>query len=83
MLFRSSYAKCSPFKLLTYFALRDAFDRGLTEFDFLGDAEPWKLEWTTTTRPHEWLFIFSDTSRARLLYPIKFRMVPALKRWRR
>ena len=59
------FAKCSPFKVLTYFALREAISAGLTEFDFLGDAEPWKLEWTTTTRPHDWLFIFSGTMRAR------------------
>lgn len=74
------YAKCSPFKLLTYFALREAFAAGLTELDFLGDPEPWKLEWTTTIRPHDWLFIFSNTWRARLLSPVKFQLVPALKR---
>ena len=76
------YAKCSPFKVLTYFALREAISAGLTEFDFLGDAEPWKLEWTTTTRPHDWLFIFSGTMRARVLHPLKFRLVPAIKRFR-
>jgi CelD/BcsL family acetyltransferase involved in cellulose biosynthesis len=75
-----NYAKCSPFKVLTYFALREAIEAGLAEFDFLGDAEPWKLEWTRTTRPHDWLFIFSGTSRARLLYSAKFRLLPALKR---
>lgn len=74
------YAKCSPFKLLTYFALRHAIDAGLEEVDFLGDTEGWKLEWTPTIRPHEWLFVFSGTPRARLLHPIKFQFVPALKR---
>ena len=77
-----TYAKCSPFKVLTYFALREAIGAGLAEFDFLGDAEPWKLEWTKTTRPHEWLFVFSGTSRARLLYSAKFRILPAIKRYR-
>jgi len=77
-----NYAKCSPFKILTYFALREAIAAGLTEFDFLGDAEPWKLEWTTTTRPHDWLFIFSGTMRARVLHPVKFGIVPAIKRFR-
>jgi CelD/BcsL family acetyltransferase involved in cellulose biosynthesis len=73
------YEKCSPFKLLAYFILRDAFNAGLTEVDFLGDPEPWKLEWTSTTRPHDWLFIFSGSLRARLLYPLKFRVVPAIR----
>jgi hypothetical protein len=76
------FETCSPFKLLTYFAVREAFAEHLTEVDFLGDSEPWKLEWTTTARSHDWLFVFSDTSRARLLYPVKFQLVPALKRSR-
>jgi CelD/BcsL family acetyltransferase involved in cellulose biosynthesis len=76
------YATCSPFKLLTYFAIRHAYEQGLREVDFLGDSEPWKLEWTTTARAHEWLYVFSDTRRARLLHSIKFEWVPELKRWR-
>lgn len=75
-----AFAKCSPFKMLTYFAIRRAFESGLDEVDFLGDPEPWKLEWTSTTRPHDWLFVFSGTPRARLLHPLKFQFVPALRR---
>jgi CelD/BcsL family acetyltransferase involved in cellulose biosynthesis len=76
------YAKCAPFKMLTYFAVRDALATGLTEVDFLGGAEPWKLEWTATTRSLDWLFVFSRTWRARLLYFVKFQIAPALKRCR-
>jgi CelD/BcsL family acetyltransferase involved in cellulose biosynthesis len=74
------FAKCSPFKLLTYFAVRYAFEQGYSELDFLGDTEPWKLEWTSTTRLHDWLFIFAGTPRGRLLHPLKFQVVPALRR---
>jgi CelD/BcsL family acetyltransferase involved in cellulose biosynthesis len=74
------YAKCSPFKLLTYFTVRHACEQGYDELDFLGDTEPWKLEWTTTARPHDWLFVFSGTPRGRLLHPLKFQVVPALRR---
>ncbi|OLC49680.1 MAG: hypothetical protein AUH43_07190 [Acidobacteria bacterium 13_1_40CM_65_14] len=85
-LFKTGYdpahAQCSPFKLLIYFAVRHAFAEGLTEVDFLGDAEPWKLEWTPTTRAHHWLFVFANTSRARVLHHAKFRLAPVLKRWR-
>jgi len=77
-----AFAQCSPFKLLTYHAVRDAYGEGLTEVDFLGDAEPWKLEWTTTARPHDWLYVFAATGRARLLHRAKFQLVPAVKRWR-
>jgi CelD/BcsL family acetyltransferase involved in cellulose biosynthesis len=75
------YATLAPFKLLTYFAIRDACERGLVEVDFLGDTEPWKLEWTTTARGHDWLFVFGDTMRARLLHSFKFQWGPELKRW--
>jgi CelD/BcsL family acetyltransferase involved in cellulose biosynthesis len=74
---------CSPFKLLTHFAAQEAYARGLREVDFLGDTEPWKREWTAAARGHDWLFIFSDTRRARLLHSIKFQMAPEIKKkWR-
>ena len=85
-LFKTGYdpefATCSPFKLLTWFAIEAAYAEGLGEVDFLGDAEPWKLEWTDTSRPHDWLFVFSGSVRARLLHSVKFQMVPELKKWR-
>jgi CelD/BcsL family acetyltransferase involved in cellulose biosynthesis len=77
------YHTCSPFKLLTYFVLRDAFATGIEEVDFLGDPEPWKLEWTSTTRGHDWLFMFAGNARARALAAIKFQIVPVLRRCRR
>jgi len=74
---------CSPFKLLTYFAAQEAYARALREIDFLGDTEPWKQEWTSTARGHDWLFIFSNSRRARLLHSIKFQMAPEIKKkWR-
>ena len=86
MLFKTGYdpeyATCSPFKLLTYLALQEASARGLVELDFLGEAEPWKLEWTSTTRGHDWVFVFASSIRAQLLHRIKFQWGPELKRWR-
>jgi CelD/BcsL family acetyltransferase involved in cellulose biosynthesis len=86
-LFKTGYDRefhtCSPFKLLTYFAAREGYARGLREIDFLGDTEPWKQEWTSTSRGHDWLFIFSNSRRARLLHSIKFQMAPEIKKkWR-
>lgn len=74
------YNTCSPFKLLMHFIVRYAYAEGVNEIDLLGDAEPWKEEWTETSRPHNWLFVFSDSHRARLLYPLKFHLLPAVKR---
>jgi CelD/BcsL family acetyltransferase involved in cellulose biosynthesis len=76
------YATCAPFKLLTSLAIRRAYEQGLREVDFLGDSEPWKREWTASARAHDWLFVFAETRRARLLHSIKFEWVPELKRWR-
>ena len=85
-LFKTGYDRefhtCSPFKLLTYFAVQEGFARGLREIDFLGDTEPWKQEWTPASRGHDWLFLFSNSRRARLLHSIKFQMAPELKKWR-
>lgn len=85
-LFKTGYdpefATAAPFKLLTYLAIQEAFAQGLTEVDFLGDAEPWKLEWTSSSRGHDWVFVFADTWRGRLVHSIKFRWLPGLKRVR-
>lgn len=75
-----NYAPYSPSNLLCYFVLRDAFENGLSNYEFLGTTDPWKSEWTGTAKPHLWLFIFSSTLRARLLYSAKFRIAPHLKR---
>jgi CelD/BcsL family acetyltransferase involved in cellulose biosynthesis len=80
--YNPEFAPCSPFKLLTWFAIQAAYAEGLSELDFLGDAEPWKLEWTETSRAHDWLYVFSGSVRARLLHSVKFQMVPELKKWR-
>ena len=73
---------CSPFKLLMYLAAQEAYATGLREIDFLGDAEPWKQEWTRAARSHEWLFVFSRSRRARLLHSLKFQMAPEIRKWR-
>ena len=75
-----AYAPYSPSNLLCYLVLRDACDRGLVEYGFLGTSEPWKLEWTRKTKPHYWLFVFPRLWRPRLLHYAKFRIVPLLQR---
>ena len=79
------YARYSPSNLLSYLVLRNAFEQGVTEYDFLGDSEDWKLKWARQTKPHYWLFVFSRTFKGRVLHLIKFELVPLLKRagfWR-
>jgi CelD/BcsL family acetyltransferase involved in cellulose biosynthesis len=74
------FARYSPSNLLCYMVLRDAFGSGIRAYDFLGADDPWKREWTSETKPHFWLFVFGNTSRARLIRFAKFSLVPWLKR---
>jgi CelD/BcsL family acetyltransferase involved in cellulose biosynthesis len=74
-----AFDTCSPFKVLTSLATEQAYQQGLAEVDFLGDTEPWKLEWTSAVRSHDWLYVFSNTARARLVYPLKFQVSPTLR----
>jgi CelD/BcsL family acetyltransferase involved in cellulose biosynthesis len=76
-----AYASYSPFKVLCGLELRAAFDGGFSEFDFLGAREDSKAEWTQTVRRHYWLFVFPPDGLARFLYPLKFRLIPFLRRW--
>jgi len=44
-----------------------AADAGAREFDFLGDADPYKLAWSPTTRPHSDYFLYAPRGRGRWL----------------
>jgi CelD/BcsL family acetyltransferase involved in cellulose biosynthesis len=73
------YAPFAPSLLLCELMLRDAWKRKLTEVDFLGDAERWKLEWANHTRPHSWVFIFPNRMRNRMLHHFKFMLLPRIQ----
>lgn len=73
------YAAHSPYNVLCYLVFRDACERGLTEYEFLGVDDGWKLRWTKTVKPHFWIYIFGNTPRARLLHWLKFRVAPKIK----
>lgn len=75
-----SFGEFSPGHLLTEEVLTDCAARGTKHFDFLGCDLPWKLEWTSLTTPHHWLFIFRDSLRGRLLHRLKFVWAPAARR---
>jgi CelD/BcsL family acetyltransferase involved in cellulose biosynthesis len=70
----------SPFTLQSYLMLRDAFDRGLSRYEFLGPPDPWKLSWTRRSYPHCWLFVLPGSLWGRIVHFVKFRLVP---QWRK
>ena len=45
-----AYRRFAPGKLITHALLEDAFSAGLASYELLGDAEPWKLGWTSGFR---------------------------------
>ena len=75
-----SYAPYSPSHLLCDKMLREAWDLRFTEADFLGQAERWKLSWSTGVRPHCYLFLFPRRPVPWLLYRLKFTLLPRLRR---
>jgi CelD/BcsL family acetyltransferase involved in cellulose biosynthesis len=45
------FAKSSPGLILMAEVLRHGIEEGLTNYDFLGGADPYKLRWTSTLKP--------------------------------
>jgi CelD/BcsL family acetyltransferase involved in cellulose biosynthesis len=76
-----TFAAYSPSNLLLNQVLERAFDEGAEEYDFLGECADWKLRWTPLSKPHCWLFVFSNSAKGRALDFAKFRLVPLWKSW--
>jgi len=72
-------ASLSPSSLLVRNILERVFERGDEEYDFLGDRDPWKVSWTGTARPHDWLYLMPPSLPLRLLHAAKFQLVPRLR----
>jgi len=75
-----NYRAFSPGTILCYLALREAFSRRDAEFDFGGESDEYKMQWTDRTRPHCWFFVFPPRLRSRLMHFAKFRVSPWLRR---
>lgn len=64
--FDPEFAKHAPARALVRATLEDAFAAGLRCVDFVGGADPWKLEWTSTTRDRVVLHAFAPGARGEL-----------------
>jgi CelD/BcsL family acetyltransferase involved in cellulose biosynthesis len=82
-----TFKSYSPGVLLLEEVLKDCISRDLREFDFLGPNMRWKQDWTSKVRPHNWLFIFRNSSYGNALYKAKFKLAPVarqvLERWKK
>jgi CelD/BcsL family acetyltransferase involved in cellulose biosynthesis len=61
--FDPAFGKFAPGMILRYEMLARAFSTGLSSYEFLGADEPWKLEWTQTTRERTLFQAFAPSLR--------------------
>jgi CelD/BcsL family acetyltransferase involved in cellulose biosynthesis len=61
--FDAAYGRYAPGMIIRHEMLARAFSIGLRSYEFLGGDEPWKLEWTDTTRDLGLLQAFSQSPR--------------------
>lgn len=74
------FAAYSPSNLLFCLALQGSFERGMAVYDLLGQTADWKRNWAQEAREHYWLYVFPGTFKGRLLFALKFRLVPLLRK---
>lgn len=55
----------APAMHLRAFMIERAFEEGLERYDFAGDADPWKMEWTSATRSIVRIDAYPPTLRGR------------------
>jgi CelD/BcsL family acetyltransferase involved in cellulose biosynthesis len=74
--FDERFAAGSPGHLLTYLSMRDGAERGLREFDLLGQVSEAKLRWTNRVRGHSWLVVFRSSLLGFVLCPPGYGWLP-------
>jgi CelD/BcsL family acetyltransferase involved in cellulose biosynthesis len=79
--FDQGFAKFSPGKLILYHLINLAFEKRITEVDFGGQAEEYKMQWTDRIREHRNVTIFNPISPFVLLYLKPLLRRVSLFRW--
>jgi len=65
--YHAAHRELSPAKVLKKEVLRDCCERGLAEYDYTGQEQEHKLEWTDQMRDHEHWMVFNSPVYPRLL----------------
>lgn len=73
------YAAYAPGHVLCHEMLDEAWRLKFDEVDFLGNAERWKLYWTSNLRRHSWLFAFPKRPKPRFLHYLKVSLMPRIR----
>jgi CelD/BcsL family acetyltransferase involved in cellulose biosynthesis len=80
--YRPEYASYSPYLLLCHLLFQDACQRGISEYEFLGGSDAWKLRWADKTKSQYWLYIMPRKLRTSLIHTVKFGALPSLRKRR-
>lgn len=75
-----AYRRYGPGILLRHAMIGRAFTLGLRRYEFLGDADAWKLEWTDATRDHVDLQLFVRSPAGLARWVVQRYARPAAKR---
>ncbi len=73
------YSKYAPGVFISLNAVRDSFDKGKSEYDFLGDNDAYKRMWTNIARKHVKYIVFNDSILGNALYRVESNIIPLLK----
>ena len=73
----------APGHLLVQAVIQDCAARGFTEFDFLGNAMTWKMEWTDQIRGYHRVHIFNRTVGGSLAYRSRYSLLTRAQAIRR
>ncbi len=70
----------SPGQLLKRETVKAAFDKGMKEYDFLGETMNWKQDWTPRTRPYVSVFLYRKDWPSAAVFFRRFGWKKVLKR---
>jgi len=79
--FNDAYRECSPGHLLVLHEIHALGRRGYREFDLGGSADPYKMAWTSTSRPFASVFLFHPGPRGRLEHDLLFNLGPDIRKF--
>lgn len=74
------FKRYAPGHLLKKYEIRECFENGLKEYDFLGQQMEWKMEWADNIRPQYTIFVYGKTPLGFFKYFLNVIFLPALRR---
>lgn len=80
--YRPEYAAYSPYLLLCHLLFQEACEHGMSEYEFLGGSDAWKLRWADKTKSQYWAYIMPRKLRTSLIHAVKFGALPSLRKRR-